>query len=78
MVEIRPDQVADEAMGLAPTEGFTVGQPVRLKATVARFLPEHKLALIEVDGPVKMCGLWVPIADLEPDPSRTGPAEEAK
>lgn len=56
---------SNKVLGLEVHAGFGVGQEVLVRAKIIRFVPEHDLALLEVQGPKGQAAVYVQVKNLE-------------
>ncbi len=57
--------VNDKLLGLEPHAGFEVGRDVVIRAKIVRFVPEHGLAVVEIQGPKGQAATYVHVKNLE-------------
>ena len=55
----------NKVLGLEPHAGFGVGEEVAVRAKIIRFVPEHDLALLEIQGPKGQAAIYVHVKNLE-------------
>lgn len=55
----------NKVLGLEAHDGFGVGQEVLVRAKIVRFVPEHDLALLEIQGPKGQAAVYVQVKNLQ-------------